>query len=193
MKKTGPSIQTRVPVSEVLRLLRGEGVNLGYTGLMYYRSLGLISPPEKEKGSKERFYDVFKLQERIIAIKLISSIFGLNYQELASYAKRLPSDTFNKLPLAFMKIYVDVQVEFDKMTAGKKTVNPSGPFDLWIFEGIKKAFLKVVEETIKMAQSMNTEEYYMKMVKQEILARKFEFVKYRTIMRDSHRSNKKVK
>jgi len=162
--------KTNYSVREVLKALKKNGVNLGYTGLMYYRDLGLIPPPVKEKGTKERFYDVLELQERIMAIKLISSIFDLNYQETASYAKRLPLDTFNKLPIGFMRVYVDVQAKFDKMTREKKIVNPTGPFDMWIFEGIKIAFLRAVDDTIKMAETMNAEAYYMEVVKDLILA-----------------------
>jgi len=167
-RPNGPAIETIFSVRGVLKELEKKGVTLGYTGLMYYRDLGLIPPPIKGKGTKERFYDVFELQERIMAIKLISSIFSLNYQEIASYANRLPFATFNKLPLGFMKVYVDVQAEINEIIAEGKVVNPSGLFDMWGYEEIKIAFLKAVNDTIEKAQDKSAEEYYLGMVKQNI-------------------------
>ena len=173
ISKREPSqgIQARFPVSEVPKLLQKNHINLGYTGLMYYRSLGLIPPPEKEKGYKERFYNILDLRERIVAIKLISSIFGFNYKTIATYAKHLPAATFNKMPLGFMRIYADIQIKYDKTTPESEKIRMTGPFDLSMFEGVKWAFLNAIRATMGKAKGVSAEEYYLNTVKRATLNR----------------------
>jgi len=176
MKKKITNVKTRITVSEVPFFLKKYKIKMGYTGLMYYRNLGLIPPPEKEKGSKERFYNIFDLRDRILAIKLIASIFGLNNESIASYAKQLPSDAFNKLPLALMRIYSDLQIEYSKLEPEARMGLGMGPFEMGVFEQTKTLFLSAIKRTVNegrigMMKGMTADDYYLRMVQPLILKR----------------------
>jgi hypothetical protein len=162
--------QTRFPVKEVPKALKDMGVRMGYTGLMYYRSLGLIPSPEKGEGTKERFYDILELLRRIHSIKLMSSVFDLNFQELSSFAKRLPPETFEKLPLVFMRVYVDVQAAVDKKKGQAKGLKGLDSLDLDMFDRLKEDFLDIVRKSDK-ATSCKSVADYMNTIKGELLFR----------------------
>ena len=76
---------------------------ISYTGLVYYKNLKLIPPAERKKGSKEKFYNVKDLYQQIHSIKLISSLFNKNFNEISEIAKKMPKNILYKMPFAFME------------------------------------------------------------------------------------------
>lgn len=145
-KKNVDHLRPLIPVSETLRDLSSHKINMGYTGLMYYRNLGLIPPPEKVSGYKERFYNINKLLDRITSIKLTAALFELNFQEIARLSKILPENIFNKLPIAFMKKIGQWDIHTDKIA------------DILFFG--RAIFLGGVRETARTYQNKSIDEFY---------------------------------
>jgi len=145
-KKNVENLKPLVPVSEALENLSFHNIKMGYTGLMYYRNLGLIPPPEKVSGYKERFYNINKLLDRITAIRLTAALFERNFQEIARLSKILPEDVFNKLPIAFMEKIAQWGSQSDKIS------------DILFFGRV--IFWGGVREAAKTHQNKSFDEFY---------------------------------
>lgn len=110
------------PVNEVPKKLGSVRIKIGYTGLMHYRNLGLIPPPQKIKGYKERFYNIERLAARINAVHLIAAIFKKNFERIAELAKKLPEDVFNMFPVYYMKMYAELIISAEQRKGEEKEI-----------------------------------------------------------------------
>lgn len=159
-------LEPLIPVADTVKELKRFGVKVGYTGLMHYRNLGLIPSPTKIKGFKERFYDVDELASRINAVNLTSSIFALNFKDIAKLVKLLPDDIFNALPLAFMKIYTDLYIPFEaKDKKGRKRSGESPLTSSTLLVAIRTYFLGLVKAKARNAEWESPEVFYFKTIK----------------------------
>jgi hypothetical protein len=162
-----------VPVREAVHSLhKMYGFKMGYTGLMYYRNLGLIEAPQKIKGRKGRFYSLTYLFTRIQSIKAIADIFDLNFEGVAAIAKKIPGDIFDKLPGYFMKIYSDL--EGDHRLSKREMIKKGGSDILsspMFFTIMKGCFLGALENCSPMAGKMTAEDFYLKAIKKEVYSR----------------------
>jgi len=151
MKKTEDNIlnkQDFFPVREAVRRL-GESpyhLKIGYTGLMHYRNLGLIDPPQKIRGYKERFYNITNLFSRIHSIKGISDMFDLNLEEVAAIAKKLPENIFKNMPGYFTMIYSRIM---KKSMASREDIKERWGYDILesplMFNIMRGCFLKAIK------------------------------------------------
>jgi len=96
-----------IKIQEVHKKLKEIGsVKISYRGLRHYLNIGLIPKPIKLEGHKEKYYDLYKINSRIIAIQDCSSLFNLNHDNLRRLFSGNP-DIIDMLPATFILSYAE--------------------------------------------------------------------------------------
>lgn len=128
-----------VPVSDFIGELRCSGIEIGYTGLAYYRNLGIIGTPQKIKGYKERFYDNHTDRDRIIATRLICRLFKVNIKEAGQVARKLPHRIYVRVPYYYCKFMSKTEDPSNhKGEPAAYFESFSDNFRIWLFRGADK-------------------------------------------------------